>query len=396
MKIEPKVRGFVCTTAHPAGCAENVRRQAEYVEAQPCIKGAKNVLVLGASAGYGLASRIVAAFGCGAATLGVIYDKATSGGRTASAGWYNTAAFEQLAAKNGLYAKSICGDAFLKETKDRTIDIIKKEMGKIDLIIYSLAAPRRTLADGSTVSSVLKTVGEAYTNKTIDLRSGNITEVTVPPADEDEINNTIRVMGGEDWSDWLYALKAADLLADSTLTVAYSYIGPSLTHPLYLNGTIGMAKRHLCKTAAVLSANIEGVQAYVSVNKALVTQASAAIPVVPLYIALLYRVMKAQKLHEGCIEQIYRLFSTKLYADKIQTDEQGLIRIDDREMKSEVQNEVNYLWNKINNENAAVLADIDGYWQDFYELFGFRVPNVDYGAEQNPNVSIPSISEEKT
>ena len=389
MKIEPKVRGFICTTAHPEGCAANVKRQVEYVKAQPRITGAKNVLVLGASAGYGLASRITAGFGCGAATVGVIYDKPSGNGRTASAGWYNTAAFEKLAADEGLFAKTICGDAFSAEVKEEAISLIKKELGKIDLVVYSLASPRRALADGSVVSSVLKTIGEEYTNKTIDLRSGSVTEVTVPTATQQEIDDTVKVMGGEDWADWINTLKAADVLADNVVTVAYSYIGPELTHPMYLNGTIGMAKRHLCKTAQELSKNIAGVRAYVSVNKALVTQASAAIPIVPLYVALLYKVMKAKGVHEGCIEQMYRLFATRLFAGA--TDEQGLLRVDDLEMEADVQARVSAMWSELNESNVSELADIDGYWQDFYELFGFKVTDVDYTAEQEPDVKIKSI-----
>lgn len=392
MIIEPKIRGFICTTAHPQGCEAGVKRQIDYVKAQPGANGAKRVLVLGASAGYGLASRITAAFGCGAATVGVIYDKPASAGRTATAGWYNTAAFEKYAVSDGLYAKTVCGDAFSRDIKDKTIELIKKDLGDVDLVIYSLASPRRALADGSTASSVLKTVGEPYTNKTIDLKSGSVTEVTVPQATQAEIDDTVRVMGGEDWAEWLHALKDAGALAENAVTVAYSYIGPSLTHPMYLNGTIGMAKRHLCKTAEELTRDIGGLSAYVSVNKALVTQASAAIPIVPLYIALLYRVMKAKGIHEGCIEQIYRLFARRLYAGAVPTDSDGLIRIDDLEMRQDVQDEISAVWQGLSDSNIKELADIDGYWEDFYHLFGFRVAGVDYTKEQDAEVKIDGIT----
>lgn len=393
MLVEPKVRGFICTTAHAAGCRENVKRQIEKVKGQPRLQGFQKVLVLGASAGYGLASRISAAFGCGAATLGVIFDKPASGGRTASAGWYNTAAFEEFSALEGLYAKTLNGDAFSSEMKEAAISLIKKDLGKVDLVIYSLASPRRTLADGTTVSSVLKTTGAAYTQKTIDLRSNAVSEVTIPCATEQEIADTVRVMGGEDWNDWLRALKAADALADGAVTVAYSYIGPELTHPMYLNGSIGMAKRHLYKTADEITKNIAGVTAYVSVNKALVTQSSAAIPVVPLYIAILYKVMKAKGLHEGCIEQIHRLFRDRLCRASVPVDSEGLIRIDDLEMRADVQAEVRAIWETIEDESVHGASDIEGYWQDFYEMFGFRVAGVDYSEDIQIDVKIPSLGE---
>lgn len=393
MVVQPKIRGFICTTSHPEGCKANVERQIAYVKQQPKTQGAKKVLVIGASAGYGLASRISCAYSCGAATLGVIFDKPASGSRTATTGWYNTAAFEQCAHRDGLYAKTINGDAFSQEVKQRTIDQIKKDLGKVDLVVYSLAAPRRTTADGKTYSSVLKTTGEQYTNKTIDLRSGQVTEVTLSPATQQEIEDTVKVMGGEDWKDWIAALKQADALEPNAVTVAYSYIGPELTHPMYLNGSIGQAKRHLHATAKEITEEFEGVKGYVSVNKALVTQSSAAIPIVPLYISILYKVMKQHGCHEGCIEQMYRLFHDKLLVDCPQVDADGLIRVDDWEMRPDIQNEVDELWKRIDTDNAEQIADIKGYWEDFYQMFGFSLPGVDYSQDVDLNVAIPSIEE---
>lgn len=393
MVIQPKTRGFICTTAHPEGCRANVRRQVEYVKSQPKTQGAKRVLVLGASAGYGLASRISAAFSCGAATLGVIFDKPASGSRTASAGWYNTAAFEELAQAEGLYAKTINGDAFSKEVKEQVIQTIKSDLKTVDLVVYSLAAPRRTAPDGTTYSSVLKTTGEEYTNKTIDLKTKTVSEVTIPQASEQEIADTVKVMGGEDWLDWMEALHSAGVLAEGAETVAYSYIGPELTHPMYLNGSIGMAKRHLAKTAQEITRQFDGIKAYLSVNKALVTQSSAAIPIVPLYISILYKVMKEMGLHEGCIEQMYRLFHERLFADPVPVDEEGRIRLDDWEMRPEVQEKVSEIWKELSTENVEQLADIDGYWADFYEMFGFGLPGVDYEADVSADLPIPSIAQ---
>lgn len=392
MVIQPKTRGFICTTAHPEGCRANVRRQVDYVKSQPKTQGAKRVLVLGASAGYGLASRISAAFSCGAATLGVIFDKPASGSRTASAGWYNTAAFEELAQAEGLYAKTINGDAFSKEIKEQVIQTIKSDLQTVDLVVYSLAAPRRTAPDGTTYSSVLKTTGEEYTNKTIDLKTKSVSEVTIPQASEQEIADTVKVMGGEDWLDWMQALHSAGVLAEGAETVAYSYIGPELTHPMYLNGSIGMAKRHLAKTAQEITQKFGGVKAYLSVNKALVTQSSAAIPIVPLYISILYKVMKEMGLHEGCIEQMYRLFHERLFTDPVPVDQEGRIRLDDWEMRPEVQEKVSAIWKELSTENVEQLADIDGYWADFYEMFGFGLPGVDYEADVSADLPIPSIA----
>lgn len=377
MVVEPKVRGFICTTAHPVGCDKAVKDQIDYVRAQGKLDGAKKVLVIGSSMGYGLASRIAAAFGCGAATLGVMFDKPASGSKTATSGWYNTKAFEKYAAAEGLYAKTVNGDAYSEEVKKEVIDLIKNDLGKVDLVVYSLAAPRRTV--GETVyKSVLKTTGESYTNKTIDLRNNAITEITLDPATDEEIEATVKVMGGEDWEDWINALKAADVLAENAVTLAYSYIGPTITHPMYYNGSIGRAKAHLLATSKKITEN--GVRAYVSVNKALVTQSSSAIPIVPLYISILYKVMKAKGNHEGCIEQMRRLFG-KLYGGELNLDGEGQIRMDDWEMQDDVQAEVSKMWDSINADNFKDFTDMDGYWSDFYALFGFGIDGVDYSAD---------------
>lgn len=392
MIVKPKIRGFICTTAHPKGCYENVKRQVEYVKDHKKTDGAKKVLVIGASMGYGLASRISAAFSCGAATIGVIFDKPASNGRTGSAGWYNTAAFEELAAKDGIYAKTVNGDAYSDEIKEKVISMIKNDLGKVDMVVYSLAAPRRTDRDGTVYSSVLKTTGSPYTNKTIDLKTKQISEITIQPADDKEIFDTVKVMGGEDWKDWIDALIKADAIEKDAVTVAYSYIGPELTHPMYYDGSIGKAKEHLLKTSHEISENTS-VKAYVSVNKALVTQSSAAIPIVPLYISILYKVMKEKGLHEGCIEQMYRLFNEKLFVQNRTTDENGQLRLDDWEMRPEVQSEVSGIWENISNDNISSCADIDGYWNDFYELFGFGFDNVDYDEDVEIDVKIPSVNE---
>ncbi len=393
MIIEPKIRGFICTTSHPVGCEENVRRQIAYVKEQGKTEGPKKVLVIGASAGYGLSSRIEAAFGCGAATIGVIFDKPASGKRTGTAGWYNTAAFEKCAAEEGLYAKTINGDAFSKEVKEETIALIRKDLGQVDMVVYSLAAPRRAMEDGTVYSSVLKTTGEAYTNKTIDLKTRTISDVTIEPATEEEIHNTVKVMGGEDWEDWIRALRGAGVLAQGAITLAYSYIGPQLTHPMYYDGSIGAAKQHLYETARRLTASDLDVRAYVSVNKALVTQSSAAIPIVPLYISILYKIMKKAGTHEGCIQQMERLFREKLFGSQGPVvDENQLIRMDDWEMREEIQQEVAQDWESVDTATVQSLCDIDGYWEDFYQIFGFAVPGVDYDADVEIQVDIPSIS----
>jgi enoyl-[acyl-carrier protein] reductase/trans-2-enoyl-CoA reductase (NAD+) len=396
MIIEPKVRGFICTTAHPAGCQANVVEQIHAIKQKPQFSGCKNALIIGASTGYGLASRIAAAFGAGAATLGVIFEKGASDKRTATAGWYNTAAFEQQAKHAKLYAKTINGDAFSDAIKKQAIEIIKQDLGKIDLVIYSLASPRRTHpVTGVTHSAVLKTVGAPFANKTVNTMTGEITTIEIPPATDEEINNTIAVMGGEDWELWIEALREANVLTPNVTTVAYSYIGPLMTYPIYHHGTIGLAKQHLEKTAKAMHQKLsyQGGRALVAVNKAVVTQSSAAIPIVPLYISLLFKVMKQQQIHEGCIEQIYRLFHEHLYGNSI-TDSAGRIRLDDLEMREDVQNEVSRRWQQISTDNLANISDIEGYRQEFYKLFGFGIQSVNYQKEVDPVVAIPSIGVE--
>lgn len=393
MVVQPKVKGFMCTTAHPEGCKAAVKAQIDYVKSQPKTEGPKKVLVIGSSMGYGLASRIAVTYSCDADTIGIIFDKQGKEKRTASAGWYNTAAFEEFAAADGYYAKTINGDAYSQEIKDETIALIKKDWGKVDMVIYSIAAPRRKAPDGETYRSVLKTIGQEYTNQTIDLMTNEISEVTIPTATEEEIKATVKVMGGEDWKLWMQALKDAGVLADNAKTVAYSYIGPELTHPIYYDGTIGQAKKHLYQTADELSEEMDGLEAYVSVNKAVVTQSSAAIPIVPLYMSLLLKVMKEKGLHEDCIEQMYRMVHDRLCCEKVVTDENRLIRMDDYEMKPEIQEAVKELWEKVSKDTIQELADIDGYWQDFYEIFGFRMDGVDYDADVDIQGGIPSLAE---
>ena len=391
MIVEPKVREFICTTAHPEGCKENVKRQIAYVKEKGQVCGPKKVLVIGASTGYGLASRITAAFACQAATIGIMFEKPSNGKRTATPGWYNTAAFEALAKEEGLYAKSINGDAFSAEVKQQAIEMIKEDLGQVDMVIYSLAAPRRTTADNKTWSSTLKTTTGAFTEKSLDLRNNTIVTKTVESANDEELEGTIKVMGGEDWMDWMDALTNAGVLAENAVTVAYSYIGPELTYPIYTEGTIGQAKKHLTETAGRIREKHPGILSYISVNKALVTQASAAIPIVPLYFAILYKVMKEQGTHEGCIEQISRLFHDKLFAGEIPTDEQGRIRMDDWELAPQVQGAVMDCWKEVDTENVETLSDIEGYWEDFYHMFGFHFDNVDYSKDVDIQVEIPSL-----
>ena len=394
MIIEPRTRGFICLTSHPTGCAENVKSQIEYVKSKGAINGAKKVLVIGASTGFGLASRISSAFGSDAATIGVFFDKPASAGRPGSPGFYNTAAFEQEAHMAGLYAKSINGDAFSNEIKEQVVNLIKEDLGQIDLVIYSLASPVRTHPKtGERFKSVLKPIGEVFTNKTVDFHKGKVSEISIKPAEGDDVKNTVTVMGGEDWKMWIDALKSENLLAEGATTVAYSYIGPEVTKPVYRNGTIGAAKDHLEETAFEIADDLKSIggKAYVSVNKALVTQASSAIPVIPLYISLLYKIMKENGTHEGCIEQIQRLYSERLFGGDLDLDAKGRIRIDDLEMKDEVQAEISKLWEKATTENLSEIGDLQGYSDEFFSLFGFKVDGVDYDADVNEIVEIPSV-----
>lgn len=395
MIIEPRMRGFICLTAHPEGCAQNVKNQIDYVKSKGSIEGAKKVLVIGASTGFGLASRITSAFGSGAGTIGVFFEKPPSEGKTATPGWYNSAAFETEAQKVGLYAKSINGDAFSNEIKQQTIDVIKADLGQVDMVIYSLASPVRLHPiTGVLHRSVLKPIGQTFTNKTVDFHTGLVSQVTIEPANQEDIDNTVVVMGGEDWKMWIDALKKADVLANGATTIAYSYIGPEVTEAVYRKGTIGRAKDDLESTAFKITDDLKALngKAYVSVNKALVTQASSAIPVIPLYISLLYKIMKAEGVHEGCIEQIQRLFEQRLYTGKeVPTDDNGRIRIDDLEMRDDVQERIKVLWAKATSENLTEIGDLAGYKQDFLNLFGFGFNNVDYAADSNELTMIKSI-----
>ncbi|MFW0072495.1 MAG: enoyl-ACP reductase FabV [Coxiella-like endosymbiont] len=399
MIIQPKIRGFICTTAHPEGCTKYVMQWIEYVKKQSCLnEGPKKVLVIGASTGFGLGSRIVAAFGMGAKTVGVFFEKPANGKRTASAGWYNAAAFEKVARDEELYAKSINGDAFSEEIKQKTIDLIQNDwQGDVDLVIYSIASPRRIHPkSGEVFNSVLKPIGQQYRNKTVNVMTGKVSEIFIEPANEKEIKDTEAVMGGEDWILWIDALLKNNCLAKGIKAVTFTYIGPELTHAIYRNGTIGRAKLHLEKAVKELDIQLKlklDGRALISVNKALVTHASTAIPVVPLYISLLYKIMKTKNIHEGCIEQMWRLFSQYLYNNhEIPTDVEGRIRIDDLEMRYDVQQEVERLWHSIGNDNIETISDIAGYRREFYQLFGFDLDNVNYKKEVDIDINIPSIN----
>ncbi|SHJ66605.1 enoyl-ACP reductase FabV [Flavobacterium haoranii] len=396
MIIEPRMRGFICLTAHPKGCEQNVKNQIKYVKSKGKIDGPKRVLVVGASTGFGLASRITSAFGSDAATIGVFFEKEPAPGKTATPGWYNSAAFEVEAHNAGLYAKSVNGDAFSKEVKEQVINMIKEDLGQIDLVIYSLASPVRMHPEtGVLYRSTLKPIGQTFTNKTVDFHTGNVSQVSIDPATEEDIANTVVVMGGEDWKMWMDALKNANVLAEGATTVAYSYIGPEVTEAVYRKGTIGRAKDHLEATAFEITDALKDIngKGYVSVNKALVTQASSAIPVIPLYISLLYKIMKEKGIHEGCIEQIQRLYADRLYSGgEVPVDEKGRIRIDDWEMREDVQSQIATLWGESTTENLVEIGDLAGYKQDFLNLFGFGFEGVDYNADTNEMVMIPSIS----
>ena len=394
MIVTPKIRGFICTTAHPDGCAKHVAEQIAVVKNRgPIANGPKKVLVIGSSTGYGLSSRIAAAFGSGAATLGVFFEKPGELDKCGTAGWYNSAAFEKEAAAAGLYARSFNGDAFSDEMKAEVIAAIKADLGQVDCIIYSLASPRRTHPKtGEVLKSVLKPIGQSYTNKNLNTTTGVVDEITIQPAEGDDVEQTIAVMGGEDWQMWIDALLAENLIAPGAQTLAYSYIGPELTWPIYKNGTIGKAKEDLEHVQRTLDEKLAplGGKAWVSVNKALVTQASSAIPVVPLYISLLYKVMKEQGSHEDCIEQMDRLFRERL--NDPQPDETGRIRLDDWEMESKVQEPVIANWQKVTTENLTELGDLEGYQSSFLRLFGFGLNGVDYDADTDTGVKVPSIS----
>lgn len=399
MIVQPKVKGFICITAHPVGCARHVQEQIDYVKQHGPVKGGpKKVLIIGASTGYGLASRVTAAFGSGAATLGIFFEKPAEGERTATAGWYNTGAFEHNALARGLYAKSINGDAFTDEIKERAADLIERDLGQVDMVIYSLAAPRRVHPKtGEVFKSVLKPTGGPYKNKSLNFDTNEIVEVSIDQATEDDVRQTVGVMGGEDWGMWIDMLMSRKLLAPKALAVAYSYIGPQVTQTIYRQGTIGAAKDHLEKTAYELDKVMSrvGGRALISVNKAILTQASSAIPFNPLYVVLLLKVMKEKGINEGCIEQIYRLFSDKLFNNQplsaIPVDSQGRVRVDDWEMRKDVQNEVERLWREVSTNNVTKIGDVKGYNAEFLKLFGFGLPGVDYDADVEVDININEV-----
>jgi enoyl-[acyl-carrier protein] reductase/trans-2-enoyl-CoA reductase (NAD+) len=390
MIVKPRIRGFVCITAHPKGCEAKVRQEIEVAKAAAKEGGPKKVLVIGSSTGYGLSTRIASAFSYGADTLGVFFERPSIKGKPASAGWYNSVAFEKAAHEAGLYAKSINGDAFSDEIKAETIEAIKVDMGQVDLVVYSLASPRRTdPKTGETYKSVLKPIGDSFTNRTLDTDKSEVSEVSIEPASQEEIDNTVKVMGGEDWELWMDALDEAGVLAPGAKSVAYSYIGPEITWPVYTNGTIGQAKKDVERAAAAISEKHD-CAAYVAVNKAVVTQASSAIPVVPLYISILFKVMKAKGTHEDCIEQMVRLLNERLYGDDLKLDDVGRIRVDDWEMEADVQQAVADVWPGISSETLNAESDFAGYQNNFLNLFGFALQGVDYDEDVEVDIDLPS------
>ncbi|WP_315905517.1 enoyl-ACP reductase FabV [Vibrio fluvialis] len=398
MIIKPKIRGFICTTTHPVGCEANVKEQIAYTKAQGPIKNApKRVLVVGSSSGYGLSSRIAAAFGGGAATIGVFFEKPGTAKKPGTAGFYNAAAFDKLAHEAGLYAKSLNGDAFSNEAKQKAIELIKQDLGQIDLVVYSLASPVRKMPEtGELVRSALKPIGETYTSTAVDTNKDVIIEASVEPATEQEIEDTITVMGGQDWELWMQALEEAGVLADGCKTVAYSYIGTELTWPIYWDGALGRAKMDLDRASAALNAKLaaKGGSANVAVLKSVVTQASSAIPVMPLYIAMVFKKMREEGIHEGCMEQIFRLFNDRLYKEDgsaPETDEKNRLRLDDWELRDDIQQHCRNLWPQITSENLKELTDYELYKEEFLKLFGFGIEGVDYDADVNPEVSFDVI-----
>ncbi len=395
MVIKPRVRGFMCITAHPVGCEAHVKAQIEKVKAKGTIAdGPKKVLVIGASTGYGLASRISAAFGSGADTLGVFFEKAGTEKKPGTAGWYNSAAFHKVAKEEGLYAKSINGDAFGNEVKQKVIDTIKEDLGQVDLVVYSLAAPRRVHPETGVVhTSTLKPVGKSVTATTLDTDKKVVKEVSLDPATQEDIDNTVAVMGGEDWQMWMHALKEAGVLAEGCKTTAYTYIGEKITHDIYWDGTIGEAKKDLDRRVKLINDDLASVngEAYVSVLKAVVTQASSAIPIMPLYLALLFKVMKAKGVHEGCIEQVDGLFRESLYNADRYVDDANRLRADLKEIDPAIQQEVEDLWPQVTSENIDDLTDFAGYQHEFLNLFGFELDGVDYDADVSPQVAIEPL-----
>lgn len=396
MIIKPRVRGFMCVTTHPTGCEANVKEQIDYIKSQGNIDMPKRVLVIGSSTGYGLAARIAAAFGAGASTLGVFFEKEGTDRKPGTAGWYNSAAFHKFAEEDGLYAKSINGDAFTDELKQKTIDTIKADMGQVDLVIYSLAAPRRQHPrTGEVHNSTLKPIGKDVTLMGINTNKAEIQEFTLEAASQEDIDNTVAVMGGEDWQMWIDALDDAGVLADGAKTSAFTYIGEKVTWDIYWGGTIGRAKQDLDERVKAIREKLaaKGGDARVSVLKAVVTQASSAIPIMPLYLSLLFKVMKEEGTHEGCIEQLYRLYSECLYSDAPRLDDEGRARVDELELKPEIQKAVEDAWDSITTETIPTATDFDGYQAEFLRLFGFGVDGVDYEADVSPVVDIAGMVE---
>ncbi|MBN7795143.1 enoyl-ACP reductase FabV [Parahaliea mediterranea] len=395
MIIKPRVRGFLCTTTHPAGCDANVRAQIDYVKARgPIDGGPKRVLVIGASTGYGLASRISAAFGAGASTLGIFFEKEGSEKKPGTAGWYNSAAFHRYAEAEGLYAKSINGDAFSDEIKQKTIDTIRADLGQVDLVVYSLAAPRRLHpVTGVVHNSTLKPIGQATTQRGVNTDKGEIQDYHLEAATQEEIDNTVAVMGGEDWQMWIEALDEAGVLAEGAKTTAYTYIGEKITWDIYWHGTIGAAKQDLDKRVIDIRERLaqKGGDARVSVLKAVVTQASAAIPAMPIYLAILFKVMKEQGVHEGCIEQVDGLFRDSLYGGEPLLDDEGRLRADGKELAPAVQETVADIWSRIDTDNLNEVSDFAGYKREFLQLFGFEVDGVDYEADVDPVAPIHNL-----
>ena len=394
MIIKPRVRGFMCITSHPSGCEQNVLDQIDFIKRQSSTKGPARVLVIGSSTGYGLAARITAAFGSGASTLGVFFEKPGTERKPGTAGWYNSAAFHRAAEKEGLYAKSLNGDAFSDEIKQLTIDTIKKDLGQVDLVIYSLAAPRRQHpVTGEVFNSTLKPVGKNITMRGINTDKEVIQEFSLEAASEQEIADTVAVMGGEDWQMWIDALVEANALAAGAKTTAFTYIGEKMTWDLYWDGTIGQAKKDLDARVMAIRDKLSkiGGDARVSVLKAVVTQSSSAIPIMPLYLAILFKEMKSNNSHEGCIEQLYRLFTEGLYTEQPRLDQEGRLRMDELEMVAEVQENVANAWAQISTENMYDLTDFSGYKHEFLSLFGFDVDGVDYDAEVAPDVKIDQL-----
>ncbi|WP_194091324.1 enoyl-ACP reductase FabV [Vibrio hibernica] len=388
MIIKPKIRGFICTTTHPVGCEANVKEQIEYTKAQGQIANApKRVLVVGSSSGYGLSSRIAAAFGGGASTIGVFFEKAGTEKKPGTAGWYNSAAFDKFAKQEGLYSKSLNGDAFSNEAKQKAIDLIKADLGQIDMVVYSLASPVRKMPEtGEVIRSALKPIGETYTATAVDTNKDVLIEASVEPATQEEINDTVTVMGGQDWELWISALSDAGVLAEGCKTVAYSYIGTELTWPIYWDGALGKAKMDLDRAATALNEKLASLNgtANVAVLKSVVTQASSAIPVMPLYIAMVFKKMREEGVHEGCMQQIYRMFSQRLYKDDgsvAEVDDTNRLRLDDWELRDDIQEHCRNLWPQVTTENLKELTDYVEYKEEFLKLFGFGVEGVDYDAD---------------